>query len=323
MGSDTEPTSSKPPERHLRTSYTSTLLWRAFRKEKHTTMETLNPAVLRQKSALELFEMRKRVVSDLQAQAALTEGREPNDYERALEERAENKYNGILNAQQLSERDNAAVEWFKSAIVEKNPSHFDIVPDEKRDFSISQPGLEWERRDTLKSTATQAMPVSVYPRFIEYMVEHTPVLRAGALLIRTSTGEDLQVPRLTSVQTANLTAEGASITESDPTAGVVTLKSYKYAAFWQLSRELVDDTPTNLLDALARGAATALALAYGPHLATGTGSDQPSGYANATVSVTGPTGATGGFGTQATAGQGTDLLVDLISSIPEPYLLSP
>ena len=192
---------------------------------------------------------------------------------------------------------------------------------------MSQPGLEyrslWEQRDTLKSTATQALPVSVWPNFVLHLTEMTPVMRAGATVIQTDSGEDLQVPRSTAFQSAALTAEGAQITESDPTLSVLTLKSYKYAALWQVSRELADDSPANLLDALSRGAATALALAYGPHLATGTGSGQPSGYANAVVSVTGPTGATGGFGSQATAGQGTDLLVDLMTSIPEPYLMSP
>jgi HK97 family phage major capsid protein len=308
-------------------------------------METLIPATLRQKPALELFQTRKRIVDELQANARAYEGRDLTADEKALEERGEknlkaidealeeslraqvmDRYNGI-GAQRLTQRDMAAVDWLKSAIVEKNPSAFTIEPEEKRDFSISQPGLEyrslWEQRDTLKSTATQAMPVSVWPNFMLHLVEMTPVMRAGAMVINTATGEDLQIPKSTAFQTANLIGEGASITESDPTLGVVTLKSYKYAAFWQLSRELVDDTPANLLDALARGAATALALDYGADLATGTGTGQPSGYTNAVVSVTGPTGTSTSFGSQATAGQGTDLVIDLQASIAEPYLLSP
>lgn len=305
-------------------------------------METLNPTLLRQKPALELFQMRQRVVNDLQAMNDGAQGRDLTADEKALEERGEknlkaidealgeslrnqafDRYNGI-GAQQLSERDRAADQWFRSAITEKNPSAFVLEPEEKREFSISRPGLEWEQRDTLKSTATQAMPVSVYNNFVLHMVELTPVLRAGATLIQTATGEDLQVPKSTAFQTSNLTAEGALITESDPTLGVVTLKSYKYASFWQVSRELAEDSPANLLDALAQGAATSLAVAYGAHLATGTGSGQPNGYVTAaTVAVTGPTGTATTFGTQGTAGQGSDLLVDLYASLAEPYLLSP
>jgi HK97 family phage major capsid protein len=149
-------------------------------------------------------------------------------------------------------------------------------------------------------------------------------MRAGALVINTATGEDLMVPRLTAFQSSNLIAEGQPITESDPTLAAVTMKSYKYAAFWQLSRELVDDTPIALLDALARGAGTSLALAYGPHLATGDGSGKPQGYTvGASIGVTGPTGTASTFGTQTTAGQGSDLIFDLYASLAEPYLLSP
>jgi HK97 family phage major capsid protein len=41
------------------------------------------------------------------------------------------------------------------------------------------------------------------------------------------------------------------------------------------------------------------------------------------VGVTGPTGTSTSFGSQATAGQGTDLVLDLYGSLAEPYLMSP
>jgi HK97 family phage major capsid protein len=310
-------------------------------------METFVPAILKQKPASELWSMRKRVAKELETLADNAEGRAYTVDESALEQRAvgnlkaidsvleENfrdqamsRYDGVLNAQRLTARDMAAVDWLKSAIVEKNPAGFTIEPEEQREFSLSQPGMEyrslWEQRDTLKSTATQALPISVWPSLMLHLVEMTPVMRAGAMVITTQDGDDLQMPKSTAFQSGNLIGEGVSITESDPTLAAVTLKSYKYAAFWQLSRELVEDSPTNLLDALARAAATALALAYGPHLATGTGSGQPQGYTvGAGVGVTGPTGTGTTFGTQATAGQGSDLIFDLYSSVAEPYLLSP
>ena len=55
-------------------------------------------------------------------------------------------------------------------------------------------------------------------------------------------------------------AEGASITESDPTLAIATLGAFKYANFFQISHELANDTPTNLLDFLARQAALSLGL---------------------------------------------------------------
>ena len=112
-------------------------------------METFTPAALKQKSPLELLQMRKRVISELEANADGYEGREPSTQEKAFEERAESnvktldkvleeqlreasanaafaKYNGL--GPRLTQRDMAAVDWVKNAITEKNPAGFTIEP---------------------------------------------------------------------------------------------------------------------------------------------------------------------------------------------------
>lgn len=208
---------------------------------------------------------------------------------------------------------------FRSAIKAKYAEPIEIAPSTR---SFYQPGLE--RRDLLKTTATQALPVTTYDRIVQHLVEQTAVLRAGATVINTSTGEDLQIPKSTAFSTSAITSEGATITESDPTLDVVTLSSHKYATYFEVSRELADDGNRDLIGFLSRQAAESLTAAFGPHLITGTGSGQPKGIVtSATVGVTGPTGTSTSFGTQATAGQGTDLLDDLYSSLAEPYTLSP
>jgi HK97 family phage major capsid protein len=159
------------------------------------------------------------------------------------------------------------------------------------------------------------MPVSAYDRVVMHMVENSAVMSGGATVITTRTGEDLQVPKSTAYVTSALTNEGASITESDPTLGVSTLKAYKFASFFQISRELANDSQSDLLGFLERQAGESLALAFGPYLITGTGTAQPQGIVTAAG-----TGKTGPTGTQATAGQGTDCLYDLIGSVAEPYV---
>jgi DNA-binding NarL/FixJ family response regulator len=147
----------------------------------------------------------------------------------------------LLNGSgELSQRNKATEQWLRSAILEKNPAGFDLMPEQERAFSMSRPGLEY--RDLISSTATQAIPRSVYDQFMLHLVELTPVMRAGALVITTATGEDLQVPKSTAYQTSALTGEGVSITESDPTLAVTTLKAYKYAVHrsrfsWTPSRQ--------------------------------------------------------------------------------------
>lgn len=206
---------------------------------------------------------------------------------------------------------------FRSAIKARNPAPID-VPVSSR--SYYQPGLE--QRDILKSTATQAMPVSVYDRIVMSLVENSAIMRAGATVINTPTGEDLQIPKSTAFSTAALTSEGSAITESDPTLNVVTLKAYKYGVLFQVSHELANDTATDLVGFLTDQAAQALAQAFGPHLISGTGTNQPTGVlSSTTVGVTGPTGTASSFGTQGTVDQGTDALIGLHGSLAEPYVL--
>src|SRR5215813_5778783 len=214
-------------------------------------------------------------------------------------------------------RDDDLEERFRRAIVDKNPAPIEVAPAESRSFNIRS-GVEL--RVLGKGTATQALPVDVYDRILQHLVENSAVMAAGATVINTETGENLQVPRSTAFVTSALTAEGTAPTLTDPTLGIATLGAFKYMNLFQVTRELATDSQSAILDFMANQAAVSLALAYGPHLVTGTGSGQPQGVVTgAGTGVTGPTGTTVSLGAQTTAGMGTDLLYSLIGSVAEPY----
>jgi HK97 family phage major capsid protein len=223
---------------------------------------------------------------------------------------------GSAGTTRSSASDSATVDALRSAILEKNPAPIEASTPNPR--SYYQPGVE--KRDLLKSSPANFQPVSFYDRIIETMVETSAVLKAGATLLTTNTGEDLRIPRSTANGTAGIVAEAAAIPESDPTLGVVTLGAYKYGLLIQVSTEMAQDTTVDLEGYLAREAGTAIGVALGNHLINGTGSGQPSGAVlGAALGVTGPTGTSTSFGSQATAGQGTDLLNSLYGSLAEPY----
>jgi HK97 family phage major capsid protein len=182
-------------------------------------------------------------------------------------------------------------------------------------------------RDTLKSTATQAMGVDVYSRIVQHMVETSSVMAAGATVITTSTGEDLVIPKSTGFVSAAIIGEGASITESDPTLATVALKAFKYSNYFEISSELANDAPTNLLDFLARQAALSLGLGttgFGNDLVNGVGTTAPRGLLlDAVIGPAAVTGTGTSLGTQGTANQGTDALWNLIGSVAEPYAAAP
>jgi HK97 family phage major capsid protein len=221
---------------------------------------------------------------------------------------------------------------FRSAIYAKNPAPIEVYaeqfPDEWPD-DVPEPiqgrggRVIVHTRDTLKSTATQALSTNVYSTIVQHLVETSSLMKAGATVVTTATGEDLVVPRSTGFVTSAITGEGVSITESDPTLSTVTLGAYKYANYFEISQELANDSPTNLLDFLARQAALSLGLGtngYGNHLINGTGTGQPRGLLlDAATGVTGPTGTGTTLGTQGTVNQGTDALWSLVGSVAEPY----
>ena len=152
-------------------------------------------------------------------------------------------------------------------------------------------------------------------------------MRAGATVVTTATGEDLIIPKTTGFVTSNIIGEGASITESDPTLATVTLKAFKYANYFEISQELANDTPTNLLSFLATQAALSLGLGaagYGDDIINGTGTTQPRGLLlDAATGVTMPTGTGTSLGVQGTANMGSDVLWNLVGSVAEPYATSP
>jgi HK97 family phage major capsid protein len=234
----------------------------------------------------------------------------------------------------LTRADVELARQFRSAIHAKNPAPIEVYSDLTDEWPDDLPEVQGRvgkvrvhTRDTLKSTATQAMGTDVYSRIVAHMVETSSLMAAGATVVTTATGEDLVIPKSTGFVSSAIIGEGASITESDPTLATVTLKSFKYANYFEISQELANDTPANLLDLLARQAALSLGLGttgYGDDIINGVGTTEPRGLLlDAATGVTGPTGTGTSLGTQGTVNQGTDALWNLVGSVAEPYAASP
>jgi len=172
-----------------------------------------------------------------------------------------------------------------------------------------------ERRDLTKGTSTaggDTVPTSFYGQVWEHMIESSAILQAGATVINTAAGENLEIPVTTAHSSGALISEGGSLTESDPAFVKRTLGAYKYGLSIQASSELVADTGFDLLGYLARQAGRAVGNAMGVHLITGSGSSQPSGIVTgASTGVTGSASVSGAF----TA----DNLIDLYFSVIAPY----
>jgi hypothetical protein len=110
-----------------------------------------------------VIDLQKLDASDTEAEERLSKNLQTVDGamdERMRQEsatRAFDRYRGATNGGgELSQRDKATDQWLRSAILEKNPAAYDLMPEEERKFTASRPGLEY--RDLISSTAMQAIP---------------------------------------------------------------------------------------------------------------------------------------------------------------------
>lgn len=189
-----------------------------------------------------------------------------------------------------------------------------FVMGEKRSLEV-RPVPGEDVRDLVKGTPTaggNTVPTSFYGQLVEHMIEVSAVLSAGPTILRTDSGENIEVPTTTSHSTAEIVAEAGAIPESHPAFAKRSLGAYKYGVLLQASYELLSDTGVNLLGYLARQAGRALGNAFGAHLISGSGSGQPTGIlTTATAGKTGADGVAGKFTAED--------LIDLFYSVIGPY----
>ena len=153
-----------------------------------------------------------------------------------------------------------------------------------------------ERRDVTKGSTGAPVPTSFYDQVIMLARAVGPMLSVGTTL-NTASGENLQIPRLSTYSTGTVNSEAATLGESDPAfSAFITLGAFKYGFLTQVSHELLEDSGVNVLDLLAMNCGNALGFAVNTALTTGTDTTEPNGIVTAAGSgITGGTGVSGAF----------------------------
>jgi HK97 family phage major capsid protein len=217
--------------------------------------------------------------------------------------------------QRQSEADNGFGKWAREARV---GDHYlvDAVPGAER-RAIATRGAETRAMSATGGVAQDG----VYGQLWQYAVAGSQLLQSGVDILNTTDGNTLPLPVATvhaTTGTANaatpaaISANGA-ITANDATVTTVNLSVSKYGYLTLVPSELVQDVTFDLEGYISQAAGRELArtLSY-----IGT-TALIAGFT--TAGVTGPAGTSTSLGTQATAGQGTDLLVNLFHSVLPEY----
>lgn len=182
-----------------------------------------------------------------------------------------------------------------------------------------------EKRAMQASAEQRAMSASggvgsdgVYGQLWEYAIAGSQLLQAGVDVLNTSDGNSLPFPVATVHSTTSDTAvaANAAIGTSDATLTTVQSTVSKYAFLTLVPSELVQDVTFDLEGYIAKSAGREL----GRRVAKVASAAAVAGFT--TAGATGPTGTATSLGTQSTAGQGSDLLVNLFHSVLPEYRTS-
>jgi HK97 family phage major capsid protein len=178
-----------------------------------------------------------------------------------------------------------------------------------------------ERR-ALQAQETRAMSATggvsqdgVYGQLWEYAIAGSQLLQAGVEIINTADGNTLPFPVATVHPTTSDTATAASaaLNSSDATITLVNSTVAKHTFLTYVPSELISDATFDVEGYIAKRAGIEL----GRRIAKIASAGLVTSFT--TVGSTGPVGTSLTLGTQSTAGQGSDLLVDLFHSVLPEY----
>jgi len=162
------------------------------------------------------------------------------------------------------------------------------------------------------ASATATVPVTFADFVVVALTEGNPIYD-GATKLRTSTGEQITLPRVTANQTAAFVTEGSSISPADPTISSITLYANKIASLTLLSNELVRDAGFDILGTVGRQAGAQIAFIAGSAMTLGTGTVLPQGFVSAAT----------GLSTATKSGTVTATFFDALDLATVLYALNP
>lgn len=133
--------------------------------------------------------------------------------------------------------------------------------------------IQWDA-----GSGSLVVPTTMARSLYEYLEAGIAAFRVGAMQMVTSTGENMELPRLTAHSIGTqVSGQNVAIGGTDPTFGRATLNTFKYADLVQIANELLSDSAFDIGSWLGRNIGYALGRVVDADLVVGTGSSEPTG----------------------------------------------
>ncbi|MDN3259605.1 phage major capsid protein [Streptomyces sp. CSDS2] len=167
--------------------------------------------------------------------------------------------------------------------------------------------------DTKTNPGNTVIARTLYGRLLAEAVERSTIMRGGATILTTSSGEPMDFTVVVGRAAATIVNENANIPESNPTTVQRAVGAFKYGYASTVSSELVQDQALDLVGFLVGDAGPAIGAGMGAHFLTGSGTNQPKGI------ITAGSPATATFTATAKDATVSDALIDLYYELPSSY----
>jgi HK97 family phage major capsid protein len=143
----------------------------------------------------------------------------------------------------------------------------------------------FEYRDVSRSTGL-GNPVTIADRVNVVAAQFNPFIDPAIVtVVRTSTGNNIQFPRVTALGTAGSVSEAGTIGESDGTLSALSLTPVKYATIIQVTEELAEDAAFDLSAMIAEKCGAEVAVAHGAFAGTAVAAQAGAGVTGAGTTV--------------------------------------
>jgi HK97 family phage major capsid protein len=256
-------------------------LWKPIKKE--TEMSDVRK--LHEKRASLLTEAQS-IVTDLAEKGESLEGESQARFEKLTSEAA-TVAAAIRSEKDASEARSAAdaVRAEYATAIAPKVEKSEGSNDELRALARLGGSQTFEYRDVSRSTGL-GNPVTIADRVNVVAAQFNPFIDPAIVtVVRTSTGNNIQFPRVTALGTAGSVSEAGTIGESDGTLSALSLTPVKYATIIQVTEELAEDAAFDLSAMIAEKCGAEVAVAHGAFAGTAVAAQAGAGVTGAGTTV--------------------------------------
>ena len=226
------------------------------------------------------------IVAELAEQGAALEGEKQAQFE-ALTAEATTIAQAIRSEKEASEArtaaDSARAEF--AQVIAPRTEKSEGSNEELRALARTGGSATFEYRDVTRGTGL-GNPVTIADRVNVVAAQFNPFIDPAIVtVVRASTGNNIQFPRVTALGTAGSVAEAGTIGESDGTLSALSLTPIKYATIIQVTEELAEDAAFDLSAMIAEKCGAEVAVAHGAFAGTAVAAQAGAGVTGSGTTV--------------------------------------